>query len=535
MSSTPPHTERVLRSLFWKLFFRGRARQQAHGGRATMRKISTLLMLVFYVIFGTVPALTVSFMDAFAFSAALHAMTLVLVLVNMAASAGSFLFNHEEAEILLHRPVEPAILLRAKVWVLVVVSLVIGLAFNTVGTAAGCFAKGGNWLFAPAHLISLSLETVFATSLLVLIYNLCLRWFGRERLDNLMTTAQTLMTVFLVLGGQIMPRLMTVERMSAFNAGKSWIWVLPTSWFAAFDAAVVSLGTNPALWLPAALAVIMTALTSWLALNKLAGSYGEGMVALNEAGPKSTSAKPRQRWLRRVCKTAPLKWLLSDPVEQQSFLLTAAYMVRDRETKMRLYPGLAPMGAYMLVMMFTGGGKSTGSWPVAFASAYLGFLPIIAMDLLRMSEHWRASDVFRSAPLEHWKPLFHGARKAVTSFIILPGCVLVLCIGLWMAGTPGKLVLMLPNMMLLPLWCMVPGTMGMWVPLSAPFDHQRQSAQGCLKMIVVIGTSMAIAGLGCFAYESGWLHWMLIGEAVIATGIMVGLRAIISRSPWTEE
>jgi ABC-2 type transport system permease protein len=531
-------TEKVLRSLFWKLFFRGRVRQQAQGHKMQMRQASSIVMIGIYVILGVMPAIGVFMMDAFTFSAALHGMTLVLVLVNMASSAGSFLFNQEEAEILLHRPVQPAELLRAKVWVLVIVSLVLGLAFNLVGIFAGCAAKGGNWLFAPAHLVSLTLETVFATSLLVLIYNLCLRWFGRERLDNLMTTAQTLMTVILVAGGQLMPRLMEADKMSVFDSHKIWIWLLPTSWFAAFDAAVVSQGANPILWLPAFLALAMTTLTSWLALSKLAGSYGEGMVALNEAGPNATSAKPRQRWLRRLCKTFPLSLWLRDPIEQQSFLLTAAYMVRDRETKMRLYPGLAPMGAYMVVMLITAGGKMgslLGPWPIAFASAYVGFLPMIAMDLLRMSEHWRASDVFRSVPLPHWSPLFHGARKAVMLFIILPAILVVLSVGLFTAGLSNKLAIMLPNVMLLPLWCLIPGVMGMWLPLSRPFDQQRQSGEGCLKMVVVMGSSMAVAGLGCYAYETGWLPMMLTVESIVVLALFFTFHRIIARSAWREE
>lgn len=532
-----PSTEKVLRSLFWKLFFRGRARQQAQGAKVSMRKASSALMLTMYALMGSFPTFGVMFMDAFAFSASLHAMTLVLVLVNMAASAGPFLFNHEEAEILLHRPVEPSTLLRAKVWVLVMVSLATGLAFNLIGTFAGCYAKGGNWLFLPAHILSLSMETVFATALLVLIYNLCLRWFGRDRLDNLMTTAQTLMTVFFVVGGQLMPRLMTKERMASWSTGESWVWLLPTSWFAAFDAAVVSMGANPLLWVPAALAVVMTAFTCWLALGKLAGSYGEGLIALNEAGAAATSSKPRQRWLRRLVGCQPLRWWLRDPVERQSFLLTVAYMLRDRETKMRLYPGIAPMGAYMLVMAFAGGSRlgSSGSWSVALASAYIGFLPMIAMDLLRMSEHWRASEFFRSVPLAHWGPLFHGARKAVFTFIVVPAILVLLGLGYWMGGSLSTLSVMLPNLLLLPLWCEIPGTMGMWLPLSRPFDQQRQSGQGCLKMIAVIGISMLIGGLGCMAYEGGWLWLMLLVEAAIVISALLIIRAIIAKSPWTEE
>ena len=39
------------------------------------------------------------------------------------------------------------------------------------------------------------LEALFCTGCVVLVYQLCLRWFGRERLDGLMTTVQVVMAV----------------------------------------------------------------------------------------------------------------------------------------------------------------------------------------------------------------------------------------------------------------------------------------------------------------------------------------------------
>ncbi len=43
-------------------------------------------------------------------------------------------------------------------------------------------------------LVALVLQVVFAASLVTLAYGLCLRWFGRERLDNFITAAQVMVT-----------------------------------------------------------------------------------------------------------------------------------------------------------------------------------------------------------------------------------------------------------------------------------------------------------------------------------------------------
>jgi hypothetical protein len=116
----------------------------------------------------------------------LHAMTFVFLGMFVASSAGEILFNKEEADILLHRPVSPKAMLWAKIRVLVEVSLWLAGAFNLVGLFVE-FGSHGNRRFPIAHLCSTTLQALFCTGCVVLVYQLCLRWFGRERLEGLMT------------------------------------------------------------------------------------------------------------------------------------------------------------------------------------------------------------------------------------------------------------------------------------------------------------------------------------------------------------
>jgi hypothetical protein len=113
----------------------------------------------------------------------------------VASSAGEILFNRQEADILLHRPIAPKTLLWAKVRVLVDVSLWLAFAFNLAGFYVGCGVPNGNGLFLPAHALSIMLEALFCTSTVIMVYQLCLRWCGRERLENLMTAAQIVVSM----------------------------------------------------------------------------------------------------------------------------------------------------------------------------------------------------------------------------------------------------------------------------------------------------------------------------------------------------
>src|ERR1700733_2278712 len=96
----------------------------------------------------------------FALAAYLHAMTFVFLGMFVASSAGEILFNKEEADILMHRPIGPKTMLWAKIRVLVEVSLWLAGAFNLVGLFVG-FGSSGNWRFLIVHAFSTTLEALF--------------------------------------------------------------------------------------------------------------------------------------------------------------------------------------------------------------------------------------------------------------------------------------------------------------------------------------------------------------------------------------
>src|SRR4029077_16946990 len=103
----------------------------------------------------------------------------------VASSAGEVLFNYEEPDILLHRPVTPRALLWAKIAVLLQISLYLSGAFNLVGLLVGVLSPHGSLWFPLVHATSTVLEAVFCAASIVLGYELCLRWLGRERLEGL--------------------------------------------------------------------------------------------------------------------------------------------------------------------------------------------------------------------------------------------------------------------------------------------------------------------------------------------------------------
>jgi hypothetical protein len=309
-------------------------------------------------------------------------------------------------------------------------------------------------------------------------------------------------------------------------------------WFGALDALIGGTTLNTAtLWLPAALAILVTAVTSWLALEKLGNAYGQGLMNLNESeGAAKGSTKPRGRWLAALVKLPPLSWWLRDPVERESFKLTTAYLARDREIKMRLYPGVAPLLIMPLVMLFSGGtgkgGAEAAIMMQGFATCFLGMVSMQAMLFLGCSEHWRASAFFHVAPLPHWTPLFHGSRKAVLACLSFPVLIVQTALLCGMQRSFAPLALSLPALFFLPTFSLVTGLLGQWLPLSKPSEDVKNTAAGCLMMAGAMVAAGIVGGLASWMWHLGHFGLYLTIEAVLMLAASFLMKYLMRDTPW---
>jgi hypothetical protein len=479
-------------------------------------------------------ALSLRDKPVFALAVFLHSMTFVFLGMFVASSAGEILFNKEEADILLHRPIGARALLWAKIRVLVEVSLWLAGALNLAGFVIGVSAPDGGWTFVAVHAVSTALEALFCTGSVVLAYQLCLRWFGRERLEGLMTAAQVVISVAAVLSGQLFSQFMIrTSGIAALDTQSWWIGLLPPAWFASFDDALAgSMAANS--WWLAALAPIAAGVVLWVAFGKLARGYETGLQMLNETISRRARRRDSRRLLAAIADVPPMRWWLRDPVARASFLLTAAYLARDREVKLRVYPGLAPMLVIPMVFLMRqpgGSGPNNGGFSVAFVGSYLGLIPLLGLSLVQYSQQWHAADIFRAAPLPGPAPLCHGARHAVLCFLTLPAAAIFMLIAWLASGGTALLLLMLPGAVALPVYSLIPSLGGGAVPLSSPPEDGKSFGRG-LIMIPVMFISMALSGIATWSWSAGWFWWFLLIEALIAAGLYAVLRRSLTTAGW---
>jgi ABC-2 type transport system permease protein len=487
------------------------------------------LTLAFYALFGSFSAFFAK-QPLFALSVYLHASTLMFIGLFVASSAGEALFNKEEGDILLHRPITPRALLWAKVSVIVQICLWLAGAFNLVGFVIG--TVNGGWWFTLAHALSTVMEALFCVGLVVVTYQLCLRWFGRERLDGLITTAQTVMSVALVLGSQLAPRfLMRPGNPIGRLFDSWWIALLPPAWFAGFDDAIAG-SRSAGSWVMAGAAVAATGIVLWAGFGTLARDYAAGLQTLQESATNKPGRRSRRRLLERFAHAPPLRWFLRDSVTRASFLLSTAYLARDRDVKLRVYPGLAPLLMMPIIFLMQGRGQAgQGDFGVAFAGAYLGLLPMLGLGFLKYSQQWQAAEIFRAAPLPGPAQLCHGARIATLFFITLPTLIALAVVIVVFAIKADALKMLLPGLIALPVFAIVPCIKGDAIPFSQPAEEAKQAGRG-LQMLVVMFIAMGMSGVAMLANTFGLFWWFLLVEATLAAGIYKWMHCRCARALW---
>jgi len=532
-----PSNEKVLRRLFLLLFSRGRSSRgldlkklRASKGRRALGLFAAFALFGFpsFIAYGH-PVAYLAVMQ--------HAMTFLFIGSYVVTVASATMFNADEADVLLHRPVTSEQLIRAKTTVLAIVSVRSALIMNSIGLVLGFFAPDDHKLFWLVHAFSSAESGIFCAAAVVLAYQVCLRKVGREKLERVMTTFQVLIAVFFTMGAQIFPRLMMRNGGWESALASPWMKLLPPFWFAALDDAVDG-SRDPANWGLAVFGIAATVAVSWLAVVRFSKSYDTGMQALSEE-TKSQVAKPISKsvavWMKG---RAPWKWFLRDSAAAAAFVLVGTYMTRDRDVKLRLYPSLAPSLTLPIVMLFTLSTSSSGpNHPmmgvafVAISGCFLASTPVQVMMAMRQSPQWQASDVFMLAPTPGPNTVMRGHLVAILTFICLPAFAICLAITPAIAGWK-LLPMMIPGAILMPLFAQIGALQKNMLPISVPVDQGASVRAGCLISILMMIGQMVVAALATFAVLYG-LFYPFLALEVVGVGIACWMiDAVLRQRVW---
>jgi hypothetical protein len=532
---------------------KSRTRTRTRFGR-TGRPRGLIFQVAIYTVMGGLAGM-IAFLgvDLFSYELVMIGLTLFVSGLSMVAESGELLFGANEFDVLGHRPVGARTLLLARALALFALTALMGVSLNLGPLACGLWIAGVHPWYPLVHLVTVLLLSLFCSASVVFAYALLTRLVGHERFEGLASWLQLAVTVILILGYQVIPRL--VDRTHGFHVPLEtpWLALFPPAWFASFAslAAGSFADRDLARLLPmAAAGFVVTAALAMLAIARLANDYVRRLSTLAErsarvSGPAAPApasglagARPERSPARgggphaRSAGERPgfasgwLSMWMPDPVERASFRLVAAYMRRDRDLRMRLYPSLASYLAFPIIALID---PRVGSFAPALTVVMASLLPASALWTLKTSSQYLAADIFRYAPIAGTAALFHGARKAVLLFLTAP----VLAVSSLLLGIAVRdrtwLLAVVPAIVLLPTLSLIEGVPGAFIPLSlAPVAGR----QGAIQIALYFGTAVLVGGLSVagWAAQRRGLFWPMVAvELVLVAGLHVlllrGIRA----------
>ena len=487
-----------------------------------------LFIAAMYMLVGLTTSFSVfARMNVFTYAMILHSMTFLVVGMAITSESGDILFSANESDVLLHRPIHSRTLLLAKGLNLIGLALFLAGSLNFFPTFFGLGADGAQWWFPLTHIASIALLSVFCCSAVVCTYGLIVRFLDREKFDNFAAWTQVAMSFLFVGGYQLVPRLM--QRFDGLNLENSpFLLPLPPAWFAAVDAVGTTQPVQHSVWWLMGIGFLATGALTYSAIGKLAPSYGEALARLGESRQRTAKSKHAPQQTIRS-RHSFFRWWMPDPIERASFHLAAAYMRRDREIKLRLYPSLGSFLVFPLMGLLD---RRTGASPfIPLLTVWmLGQLPIIAMETLRTSSQAAAADIFATAPLETGASIFLGVRKATIFYLMLPALCIATGLIVLVIQSRSALLLALPGLIAIPIVSLLPACVDTYLPLSRSPQVGTQSAKNTTLMFGTMLTMGILAGISYVASEANFLPILLLVEtAIVVTAYWALKRHIQSR------
>jgi ABC-2 type transport system permease protein len=537
------HLKALLIVYFKQDFRSGKSFLQNSTKEYATSNLALLSMLGMYIFVGLTTAIfAFTKPDIFIYSVVASSITLFIVALAVIAESGNVIFNETEPDIIGHLPVNSRTVFAAKVLNIFFFTLLLATAANILPTIAGVFVKGSSALFLLAHSLSAILSALFATMLVLTSYGLLMRYVDKQRFNNFIAYAQTGFSVFLILGYQVMPRLVESYQLQANPASRKYFLFYPPAWFSGVT--LIIMGKVDWLSLTfAALALISLLILSFIGLRKVGAGYStftaqfayDSNMQIGKADKTiATSKDASQNLSGRATFSNNLKtFFLRSPVERAVFDLVATYLKRDREIKVRLYPSFSYLIMFPLLGLVTGGLSDPFVSQGFMLNSVIGammipFVTAVSAEAFLFSEHYQASYIFRAAPVASLSDIHKGLRKAAQAYIALPGALILLILYtiLW-RNFFHAFLLIAPWVILTPAMMMFSFIGREFLPLSRKYQKGQQSARSMIIFFVSFLCLVVVTVVQNFSIQGYISYWIfLTGVLVFSTVLYFIIRMI---------
>ena len=206
------------------------------------------------------------------------------------------------------------------------------------------FIFKGMWSVIPMMLIAVILSNLLCVALSYMLYGLILKFYDGEKLKDILSLFQIILTVFIMIGYQLIAQLQNIVDVTTKVSFHWWHLFVPPLWLSNFSATLL----GPDYFLPGLLSFVL--LTGIMVLHfSFTGKILEENLSkmLGEGEVRRGSYQLKLAFQERIGK-----FLFKDLQDQAFFILGYSVSSNDRKMKQTIYPMYVSMLILPALMIF---------------------------------------------------------------------------------------------------------------------------------------------------------------------------------------
>ncbi|WP_430789842.1 hypothetical protein VBD025_04910 [Virgibacillus flavescens] len=428
------------------------------------------------------------------------------LMTSMIADFSSVLLDVRDKNILGTKPVSKKTISAAKM-----VHISIYMTFLTGALVAIPFivmvvSKG--IIFSLLFVAVLILNVLFIIALTALIYIFTLQFFSGERLKDIINYVQILLSVGIFVGYQLLGRSFEIIDVAVTYTFSWWHIFIPPIWFGApFELLLHQNKTTELLLL--SIAAVLIPIISIVVYYGLMPSFERNLEKLLADSGKSKKKTP---WFNDYLA----RFVSINREERIFFELSAVMMKKEREFKLKVYPSLGFALIFPFIFLFNNLNTGTSLAEIGTGKMYLtiyfsSIMIPMTVHMLKFSENYKGSWLFRAAPIADLGVMHRGAVKAFLVKLYLPIFIVLSTVFIWIFSArilPDLLAVLLAG--ILHTLISYKFLNGDSLPFTQSFEFAQNMNTGVSILLTLIAGVFAVVHLLALNFSYGVVVYLVV-------------------------
>ena len=392
------------------------------------RKFSPILRsAIFYTMMGGWMAVSLaSHASPFMYAFLMLSYSMVMMAFAVLLEFGNAIINPEDAEILLFRPIDSRTYFVAKLCNLLFYVGLMGSALILLPTVIGGFVGGSTWTFPVIFFPAALCANTAAAAFIVLIYTALLRVLPHQKFKDIIAYLQIGFVFILFFTYQLIPRMSQDGLPAAIDGAKSWLFAMPSAWYAGLVLWVSGAGGPDTMILGIA-ALGVTLFLCVFAFRKISLQYAGHIARLQTEVSTRDKVRTEDSPVRDF-RTGIIDRIFRKPEIKAGYRLVSCMIRRDRNVKLGIYPLLGLPLMFLVISIMEGEFRdpfaiSERIWSQNLADFSVLFIFYMIFNLMvgiTYAREWEAAWVFHGAPLASPARFYSGVKAALFIRLVLP-------------------------------------------------------------------------------------------------------------------